>query len=257
MKIYHYSETTKEFLNSTEAEANPEETKIQGRFVPFIPAYSTLKPVPEININEAAIFEEEDWVVKPDYRKGFKKVDSELRLTDITEIGALESGYYLVDEETAKEIESTPDYYKIELGKVVKKTEEEYAQEQAQKRQEKFEKEFFLTSLGYIRRSVNMATGETKDFICDIVPALQAGLAAGIATPIITYELPDFTKEITTEYLETLQEVKPVTAEFLQECIMQLATDFMPQGLSTTEESSAAEEPAESNQEVNEDEETE
>ena len=109
-----------------------------------------------------------------------------------------------------------------------------YEVEQAAIRKAGFEKQFFLTSLGYIRRSVNMATGEQKDFICDIVPALQAGLAQGIATPIITYELPDFTQELTTEYLESLQEIKPVTADFLQECIMQLANDFMPQGLSMT-----------------------
>ena len=149
-------------------------------------------------------------------------------------------------------------------GDAVTDNTEAYKTEQAQERQTQFEQQFFLTSLGYIRRSVNMATGETKDFICDIVPALQAGLAQGITTLIITYELPDFTKELTTEYLESLQEVKPVTAEFLQECIMQLANDFMPQGLSATEgdsvvteESSAAEEPAESNPEVNEEEEAE
>lgn len=134
-------------------------------------------------------------------------------------------------EETTSAIYALEAWELLDGDTVIDNT-EAYNDAQAQQRQEKFEKEFFLTSLGYIRRSVNMATGETKDFICDIVPALQAGLAKGIATPIITYELPDFTKEITTEYLETLQEVKPVTAEFLQECIMQLATDFMPAGLS-------------------------
>lgn len=109
-----------------------------------------------------------------------------------------------------------------------------YEQEQIPKRQALFEQEFFLTSLGYIRRNVNMANGSTKDFICDIVPALQAGLTQGIATPIITYNQPDFTQDITTEYLVTLQEVKPVTAEFIQECMMQLSNDFMPAGLSVS-----------------------
>ena len=117
---------------------------------------------------------------------------------------------------------------------LIDKCEMKSDEQKAQERQSEFNKQFFLTSLGYIRRSVNMATGETKDFICDIIPALQAGLAQGIATPIITYELPDFTQELTTEYLESLQEIKPVTADFLQECIMQLANDFMPQGLSMT-----------------------
>ena len=109
-----------------------------------------------------------------------------------------------------------------------------YEEEKAQERQALFEQEFFLTSLGYIRRNVNMANGSTKDFICDIVPALQAGLTQGTAAPIITYNQPDFTQDITTEYLVTLQEVKPVTAEFLKECMMQLSNDFMPQGLNIT-----------------------
>lgn len=111
-----------------------------------------------------------------------------------------------------------------------------YTEEERQAlRRQAFEKEFFNTSLGYIRRKVSMATGETKDFICDIVPALQSGLALGIASPIITYNQPDFTQDITDEYMISLQEVKPVTAEFLKECAMQLANDFMPQGLSITE----------------------
>ena len=133
-------------------------------------------------------------------------------------------------EETSQAIYALEAWELLDGDTVIDNT-EVYKTEQAQERQSEFEQQFFLTSLGYIRRSVNMATGETKDFICDIVPALQAGLAQGIATPIITYELPDFTKELTTEYLESLQEVKSVTAEFLQECIMQLANDFMPQGL--------------------------
>lgn len=125
---------------------------------------------------------------------------------------------------------------------------EEYKQEKAQKRQGEFEKEFFLTSLGYIRRNVNMSNGSTKDFICDIVPALTNGLALGIATPIITYKQPDFTQEFTLEYMESLQEIKPVTAEFLKECSLQLAADFMPQGLTISPV-----EPADTNSDVDTD----
>ena len=105
---------------------------------------------------------------------------------------------------------------------------DEYLQEQAQKRKALFNQEFFQTSLGYIRRNVNMANGSTKDFICDIVPALQAGLSQGKATPIITYKEPDFTQEATLEYMESLQEVKQITADFLQECALQLSKDFLP-----------------------------
>ena len=105
---------------------------------------------------------------------------------------------------------------------------ENLEQEKINKRKETFNKEFFKTSLGYIRRKVSMATGDTKDFICDIVPALKTGLEIGKASPIITYNEPDFTQEITLEYMESLQEVKQITAEFLQECTLQLSTDFLP-----------------------------
>ena len=113
---------------------------------------------------------------------------------------------------------------------------DEYKNSQITKRQDLFNKEFFSTSLGYIRRNVNMANGTIKDFICDIVPALTSGLAQGVITPIITYKQPDFTQEITTEYLESLQEVKPINAEFLKECSLQLATDFMPNGFEISDE---------------------
>lgn len=104
----------------------------------------------------------------------------------------------------------------------------EYESEQEAKRKELFDKEFFNTSLGYIRRKVSMATGETKDFLCDLVPAMTTALSQGIATPIITYKEPDFTREIDLEYLVSLQEVKKVTPEFLQECSLQLSKDFLP-----------------------------
>ena len=100
--------------------------------------------------------------------------------------------------------------------------------EQIQAKQEEFNKEFFLTSLGYIRRKVSMSTGETKDFLSDLLPVISMGVQSGQTVPIITYSLPDFNQELTTEYLESLQTVKNVTAQFVQECFLQLSNDFVP-----------------------------
>lgn len=97
-----------------------------------------------------------------------------------------------------------------------------------EEKQTRFNKEFFLTSLGYIRRKVNMSTGETKDFLSDLLPVISIGIQSGQTVPIITYSLPDFTKELTKEYLESLQTVKNVTAQFVQECFLQLSNDFVP-----------------------------
>lgn len=100
--------------------------------------------------------------------------------------------------------------------------------ELAQSKQQTFEKEFFSTSLGYIRRKVSMASGDTKDFLSDLLPAISAGVQIGQQIPIITYSLPDFTKDFSIEYMESLQEIKFTTAEFVQECFLQLSKDFAP-----------------------------
>lgn len=104
----------------------------------------------------------------------------------------------------------------------------EYEQQQIQAKKFQFNQEFFLTSLGYIRRKVSMSTGETKDFLSDLLPVISMGIQTGQTVPIITYSLPDFSQELTKEYLESLQTVKNVTAQFVQECFLQLSNDFVP-----------------------------
>lgn len=102
------------------------------------------------------------------------------------------------------------------------KSEEDYAKE----REEQFYKDFFNTSLGYVRRKVSMATGETKDFLSDLLPTISMGIQMGQPVQIITYDKPDFTQEITD--WTVLQNVQTVTADFIQECFMQLSNDFKP-----------------------------
>ena len=94
------------------------------------------------------------------------------------------------------------------------------------KRQAEFEKGFFQTSLGWIRRSVNMADGSHKDFISDLLPIISMGVQAGSPVTIIAYTEPDFTEEVTdwTQY----QHVETVTPQFIQECFAQLQQDFLP-----------------------------
>lgn len=77
---------------------------------------------------------------------------------------------------------------------------------------EQFNKEFFNTSLGYIRRKVTMKDGSSKDFLTDIVPLLQVGVQ------IITYSLNG--AELTQNTGVT------VTEQFITECKQQLFSDF-------------------------------
>lgn len=102
------------------------------------------------------------------------------------------------------------------------KTDDDYIKE----REEQFNKDFFNTSLGYIRRKVSMATGETKDFLSDLLPTISMGVQMGQPVQIIAYDKPDFAQEITD--WTVLQNVKTVTAEFVQECFLQLSNDFKP-----------------------------
>lgn len=114
-------------------------------------------------------------------------------------------------------IEETDEEYELYNGSYLTK-EEIQMQEQ-----ERIAKEFFNTSLGYVKRQVTMATGDVRDFLFDIKPTLQVGV------PIITYNLDG------TQNRGVL-----VTEQFLKECEKQVYYDFygtMP----TTEENSVVE----------------
>lgn len=131
-----------------------------------------------------------------------------------------------VTEEVYNAYVANPDKYIWDGSDVVENP--NYEQEQIEARKQEFNKGFFLTSLGYIRRSVNMATGDTKDFLSDLLPTISMAVQGGQQVPIITYKEPDFTKEFTLEYMESLQEVKNVTLDFITECALQVSKDFLP-----------------------------
>lgn len=83
-------------------------------------------------------------------------------------------------------------------------------------KREEFERQFFNTSLGWIKRKVYIQkTGETKDFLTDIKPNLIPNVAK-----IITYQPnEDYSDVVQTKGVL-------VTDEFLNECSLQLNKDF-------------------------------
>lgn len=131
----------------------------------------------------------------------------------------------LTIEETDKALYALQPWEILQGDEIVDNT-QNYEAQQAQERQKEFNKEFFLTSLGYIRRKVSMSTGETRDFLFDLLPAIKESVSIGRPYPVIVYKQPDFTKEITTEYLVSLQEFKNATEQFCKECTLQIGTDF-------------------------------
>ena len=98
-----------------------------------------------------------------------------------------------------------------------------FREEEKQKRIDKFNKEFFNTSLGYIRRNVKMKDGSTKDFLSDLLPTISIAVNMGQNVRILTYDEPDFDNPTP---IEEYQQTKSVTTEFIQECFIQLSNDF-------------------------------
>ena len=132
MLVYNYDEITKEYLGSQEADCDYGETKVQGHFVPLVPANATLTAPPEEQTNKARVYNGE-WSYIDDYRTNYKKADSSLNIFDISNLGPIEEGFYLVTNAMAEGIESNRSYYKILNGEVVRKSNEEIAAEELAK----------------------------------------------------------------------------------------------------------------------------
>ena len=94
-------------------------------------------------------------------------------------------------------------------------------------REQEFERDFFNTSLGYIRRSVNMDNGKNKDFLSDLFPTMVVNFTLGATVRVLAYNKPeDFSQEITdwTQY----QHWEVLNNQFIQDCSTQLQNDFKP-----------------------------
>lgn len=145
-------------------------------------------------------------------------IEVEIEVPDYDEEGHI-IGYHTEIVEKQKHHKETTTVYRPVINP-------NYDKEQADKREAEFNKAFFLTSLGYIRRSVTMADGSHKDFLSDLMPTIKMGLESGIPVNILTYDKPPFDHDIEdwTEY----QHQVVVTAQFIQECFLQLSADFAP-----------------------------
>jgi len=117
--------------------------------------------------------------------------------------------------EVPEDVYNNLDHYIYKDGKIV--INPNYEEEQAEARREEFNKAFFNTSLGYIRREVSMLDGTTKTFLTDMLPQLVVGF------PILAYDEPDFTQDVN---MLDYQKQVVVTEQFLAECKNQLIIDF-------------------------------
>lgn len=108
----------------------------------------------------------------------------------------------------------------------------DYQTELKQQKETWFKFNFFRTTIGWIRRKPVMADGSIKDFLSDVLPIIKIALtSAGLpAGAIIRYSEPDYSNELTTEYMKTLQNNSALTLEqantFIVECITRYLADF-------------------------------
>lgn len=91
-------------------------------------------------------------------------------------------------------------------------------------RRTQFNKEFFNTSLGYIRRKFTNKNGEVKDFLSDAFPSLLLAFKEGIIGTIFVYDRPPFDEDITD--MTPYQHKVSITPQFIQECFTQSNVDF-------------------------------
>lgn len=204
-KIYNYHPITLEYLNSQNAELDPAELQINNKKVPLVPAYATLTKPPATGDYKIAIFNENSWEIVDDFR-GLYMVDETMQPSIIRDLGALPEGYATATEEQAAKILEDDLYYVISDGALI--VNPNYEADKAAREDEEFNKQFFNTSLGYVRRAVNMKNGSKKDFLSDILPLLAPGV------PILTY----------TRKLEQSQVI--TTEQFINECKQQMLIDF-------------------------------
>ena len=125
---------------------------------------------------------------------------------------------------TKKEFEKNKENYTFENGIIEEMP--NLSEVQAIRRKEEFEKEFFLTSLGWIRRKVNMKDGSKKDFLSDLLLTIKTGMDMNQQVNLIAYKTPNFYQELDEEYMESLRIRTSATYDFIQECIYKTAEDF-------------------------------
>ena len=117
-----------------------------------------------------------------------------------------------------------PDEWDIIKGKFKDlKNTKEYKKKQEEKYIENFNKEFFLTSKGYIRRKVRMADGSTRDFLGDVLHGLKVAVELGVETKVITYDMPPYN---TDKPIECFQHEVVADMDLVKECYMQVSLDW-------------------------------
>lgn len=97
MNVYKFNPITKEYVGIQLAQLDPIQTKKQGKNIYLLPINSTFEIPPEKQEGKAIIFENENWLLKTDFRS--KKAYNNKGLLIIDYIGDLKGSDKLLSEE--------------------------------------------------------------------------------------------------------------------------------------------------------------
>ena len=131
--IYKYDELTGEYLDKDIARLNPVATKEAGEPVYLVPPFYTIKKPPKTSANNVAIYQNDTWMLKPDYR-GCYICDELLNVQVVQEIGEIPDGYILITKAEAEQIANDPLWYVVQDGELVKNP--NYEEQKEQQRRE-------------------------------------------------------------------------------------------------------------------------
>lgn len=93
MLVYSYSGDTKEFVGVETAEQDREASLRLGKFEPLIPANATLIKPPTAGVGKVAVFDNNKWIIKNDYRGQISIDPNTDELQEVDYIGDLKTGF--------------------------------------------------------------------------------------------------------------------------------------------------------------------
>jgi hypothetical protein len=171
MLIYNYDQFTNEYIGSSEAYLDVEETKIQGKEVYSLPAYATFDKPPKAKANEIIIYDN-GWQIVADYR-GKYIVNDDMQPFIYDKTGNLPEGYIAITDNQAQKIQEDDLYYVISDGKLVKNP--DYAEQKAARERQRLDS-LFLTPAD-VERALYAAKGmdfdDLKALIAQQAPQLD------------------------------------------------------------------------------------
>ena len=132
MEVHNYSIDTHEYIDSTVATLDPQATKREGKDVWLVPANATLKKPPKAKPFKVAVYENDTWIIKDDYR-GRYICNESLDIKFVQEIGALPEGFILITQAQAEQIISDPLFFIVQDGELIKNPNYEEDKEKARK----------------------------------------------------------------------------------------------------------------------------